>query len=115
MFRAACCASILLLACPERPSPAEKSDVPVVPAPTETTSDTGRVIDLTNQGVVGASIGAPERELEPREGRDTCDEMYTVCLPDGKGENCTSARLELECGESGRIPTTGERLKCICR
>lgn len=115
MFRAACCASILLFGCPDRPVPEENSEAPVVPAPTDTTSDTGRVIDLTNQGVTGGSGGASEREIEPPEGRDNCTEMYTVCVPGGKGENCTSARLQMECGESGRIPTTGERLKCVCR
>jgi hypothetical protein len=89
--------------------------VPVVPVPTDTTNDTGRVIDLTNQAAAGASSVASEREIEPLEGRDNCTEMYTVCVPEGKGENCTSARLQIECGESGRIPTTGERLKCVCR
>lgn len=115
MFRAGWCASILLLGCPERPSPPQNSELPVAPAPTDTTTDTGRVIDLTSRNAAGAPSGAPVRELEPREGRQNCSEMYTVCVSEGTGENCTSARLELECGESGKIPSTGERLKCVCR
>lgn len=107
MFRASVCAACLVLACQERPKSVEVTEVPVRPA------EEGRVIDLT-AAAGGRLLTGEARELRPREGHDGCVEMYTVCMPEVKGENCTSARLELECGETGKIPSTGEQVKCAC-
>jgi hypothetical protein len=108
MLRAAACGAILLLGCPDRIESSEPT-ANIATSPAE-----GRVIDLSgNGGQRAGSDGAP-RELHPREGRDGCIEMYTVCLPEKAGQNCTSARLDLECNESGRIPPTREPVKCVC-
>jgi hypothetical protein len=99
----------LLFACPERPEPDREAETRTVPP----SADEGRIIDLTAQGGAGSATGTP-RELQPREGHDSCTEMYTVCIPDRKGENCTSGRLLIECGDLAKVPTTGEQLKCVC-
>jgi hypothetical protein len=51
------------------------------------------------------------RELHRLAGVPNCIEMYTVCDDAGL---CTSAPFDLACGESGRSPATGERLRCVC-
>jgi hypothetical protein len=115
-LRAIAWASLALLACPQQsggastkrdPAPVSAQPPPgqVVPPVEE-----GRVIDLTGGG--GAS-GSPS-ELHPLEGADGCVEMYTVCIPEGQSEKCTSARFELSCGEEGKIPSTGEHVRCVC-
>lgn len=117
-------ATFILLACPARPdaaavkgeaAPAASSTgqaVPVGPAMGQGVPavDEGRVIDLT--GGAGSS-GSPS-DLHPREGANGCVEMYTVCIPEGQSEKCTSARFELTCGEEGKIPSTGEHVRCVC-
>lgn len=108
MIRAAVCGTVLLLGCPQRPDPTDDETEPVV------TLDNGRIIDLTARGGGGAGEGTAPREIHPREGRQTCVEMYTVCVTEKIGENCASARLDLACEESGMIPSTGELLKCVC-
>jgi hypothetical protein len=110
MFRASACFAFLLIACPQRPNSGEKAELPSEP----TQSEVGRVIDLTAQAGSEASNPGTPRELQPREGHDSCVEMYTVCVSNDKGENCTSARLQIECGSTSEVPTTGEQLKCVC-
>jgi hypothetical protein len=99
----------LLFACPERPAPDREAETRTVPA----SAEEGRIIDLTAQAGAASATTTP-RELQPREGHDSCTEMYTVCIPEKEGENCTSGRLQIECGEMAKVPGTGEPLKCIC-
>jgi hypothetical protein len=110
MFRASACVALLLIACPQPTNPGEEAEMPAEPTPAEV----GTVIDLTAQGGSQPSAQGTPRELQPREGHDSCVEMYTVCISNGKGENCTSARLQIECGSTSKVPTTGEHLKCVC-
>jgi len=122
--RVIACATLALLACPERPNTvsANGEAPPQVPSIDQGVSaappagkgvspvDERRVIDLTGGG--GAS-GSPS-EIHPLEGADGCVEMDTVCIPDGQSEKCTSARFELACGEEGKIPSSGEHVRCVC-
>jgi hypothetical protein len=55
--------------------------------------------------------GKRPRDIHPIGGPD-CIEMYTVCM--GDAHLCTSAPLILECGQTGDLPSTGERLRCVC-
>jgi hypothetical protein len=109
MLRVLACLVCLLFACPKRPAPDREAETRAVPA----SAEEGRIIDLTAQGGTASATRTP-RELQPREGHDSCTEMYTVCIPDKKGENCTSGRLQIVCGDMGELPTTGEQLKCVC-
>jgi hypothetical protein len=107
MRRAAIYATFVLLACNRR---AEHEPPPRALA-VSPTGDQGRVIDLTDGS---ASTMAATRELHPREdGDDSCVEMYTTCIPEKAGENCTSARFQLACGETAKHPH-GELVKCVC-
>jgi hypothetical protein len=109
-----------LLACPERPNAASaapaasstEQGVPAVPPAGQVVPsiDEGRVIDLTGGGGANGSTS----DLHPLEGADHCVEMDTVCVPEGQSEKCTSARFELTCGEAGKIPSTGEHVRCVC-
>jgi hypothetical protein len=108
MLRIATWGTILLLACPERHERVEQTMNRAV-GPEE-----GRVIDLTATGGGTAGVNAAPRELHPRDGHEGCVEMYTVCLPEKAGENCTSARLNLACDELAQIPSDGERVVCRC-
>jgi hypothetical protein len=108
MRRAAIYATFILLACSRRPedAPASRAQAAVSP-----TADQGSVIDLTAGNA--PTMTAP-RELHPREdGDDSCVEMYSTCMPEKAGENCTSARFQLACGETARHPK-GEFVKCVC-
>ena len=113
-LRAIVWASLALLACPQQSGGTSTKAAPVSAQPPAgqvvPPVEEGRVIDLTGSG--GAS-GSPS-ELHPLEGADGCVEMDTVCIPEGQSEKCTSARFELACGEEGKIPSTGERVRCIC-
>jgi hypothetical protein len=118
------CATLALLGCPERPNAASAKGeaAPSAPPTEHGTSavpptgtaplpvDEGRIIDLTG----GGGTAALPSELHPREGADGCMEMDTVCIPEGQSEKCTSARFELACGEEGKIPSTGEHVRCAC-
>lgn len=94
------CETASRTAAPERgPSPTTKAeDIPV-----DLESSTG-----------GAATTAGQRELHPLEGNSDCMEMYSACKL-VNGENlCTSAPLLLACGETARLPSTGEQLTCVC-
>ena len=59
---------------------------------------------------------AGHRDLHPRPGLgDGCVEMYSACSPDGKGaQRCTSARYDLDCGQTGEVPNGGDKVRCVC-
>lgn len=55
------------------------------------------------------------RDKQPLPGMPECLEMYSACSPDGKGgQQCTSARFTLACGETGKVPGGGDTLRCVC-
>jgi hypothetical protein len=56
----------------------------------------------------------PTRELHPIGGGRDCMEMYSNCTKTNGQTTCGSASFMLACGESGALPSTGERLTCIC-
>lgn len=56
----------------------------------------------------------PARELHPIGGGRDCMEMYSNCTKANGGTTCGSSSFMLACGESGTLPSTGERLTCIC-
>jgi hypothetical protein len=46
---------------------------------------------------------------------DSCLEMYSHCEKDPKGGNrCHSVPFHLECGETARLPSSGQMLHCVC-
>lgn len=46
---------------------------------------------------------------------DSCLEMYSHCEKDPKGgDRCHSVPFHLECGETARLPSSGEMLHCAC-
>lgn len=53
------------------------------------------------------------RAIHPAADAKECVEMYGSCTepPD---QLCTSNALVIECGESAALPSTGERLSCVC-
>ena len=57
---------------------------------------------------------AGRRELHPLDGNSDCMEMYSACTMVNGENQCTSAPLLLACGETGRLPSTGEQLTCVC-
>ena len=78
-------------------TPAKKTELPAVDAPRPSKIDrpAGRILH---------PIGGPN-----------CQEMYTACTKvEGKGEQCTSASFGIQCGETQRLPATGELLSCVC-
>jgi hypothetical protein len=56
---------------------------------------------------------APAREIHPQPDQHDCVQMYGSCtpLPD---RVCTSQAFVVECGKTGRSPTTHEALTCVC-
>ncbi len=48
---------------------------------------------------------------------DHCKTMYTACpkgAKTGTDELCTSAPFTLDCGKSGKHPTSGKMMRCEC-
>ena len=75
------------------------------------------------KNAVPPAMDAPRpSKIEPPAGRilhpiggPNCQEMYTACTRvEGKGEQCTSASFGIQCGETQRLPATGELLSCVC-
>jgi len=64
-------------------------------------------------GAVGPLAG--HRDIHPiGDGAPGCVEMYSACSPDPKGgQRCTSARYDLDCGETGQAPG-GDKIRCVC-
>ena len=60
-----------------------------------------------------ASAAPRARTIHPASGSEECVEMYGTCTapPDPL---CTSHAFVLACGESGVLPSSGERLSCAC-
>jgi hypothetical protein len=83
---------------------AEADRAPPVPAPPAATASATSL--ATSQ-----SAASVVRELHPLAGGPSCVEMYTVC---DAQRRCTSASFFLDCGQSGALPSTGERLRCVC-
>lgn len=60
-----------------------------------------------------ASVAPQTRTIHPAAGSKECVEMYGTCTPP-PDPLCTSNAFVLACGESGELPSTGERLACVC-
>jgi|GEM_PF-5317433 len=61
-----------------------------------------------------ASAAPSTRTIHPASGGEKeCVEMYGSCTPP-PDPLCTSNAFVLACGESGELPSTGERLSCTC-
>jgi hypothetical protein len=83
------------------------------PAPSATTKVADMSVD-PQPSTGGAANAVGQRELHPLEGNNDCMEMYSACKM-VHGENlCTSAPFLLACGETARLPSTGEQLTCVC-
>lgn len=83
------------------------------PAPAPTTSISDTPVDQ-QPSTGGGATAVGQRELHPLEGNNDCMEMYSACKL-VNGENlCTSAPFLLACGETARLPSTGELLTCVC-
>jgi hypothetical protein len=90
---------------------ATKAQTESAPSPTTTVAD---IPVAPSPSTGGAATTGGQRELHPLEGNNDCMEMYSACKL-VNGENlCTSAPLLLACGETARLPSTGEQLTCIC-
>jgi len=57
------------------------------------------------------------RDLEPIGDVPWCVESYSTCTKTGGKKECTSARLEIPCGETKASPHAGskEQLRCVCK
>jgi hypothetical protein len=53
------------------------------------------------------------RDIHPQRGQTGCVEMYGTCT-DGPDRICTTEAYALDCGERGKLPATGEPLRCVC-
>lgn len=53
------------------------------------------------------------RTIHPQPGSSDCIEMYGSCTPP-PDPLCTSNAFVLACGESGDLPSNGERIVCAC-
>lgn len=60
-----------------------------------------------------ATAAPRARTIHPAAGSEECVEMYGTCTPP-PDPLCTSNAFVLACGESGELPSTGERLSCAC-
>jgi len=60
-----------------------------------------------------ASTAPRARTIHPASGSEECVEMYGTCTPP-PDPLCTSNAFVLPCGESGELPSNGERLSCVC-
>jgi hypothetical protein len=115
-------AVIVLVAChdnSEGAPPAAPLSTTVAPSTPVTpkaqpVEEPGSAVDLSSGGSSSSQPNLAPRDMHPREGSDSCVEMYTACLPDKRGENCTSAQLWLECGETAKHPTQGGLVRCVC-
>jgi hypothetical protein len=67
-----------------------------------------------NQVAATDGIEHSARDIHPVIGASSCVEMYSACKPSSGDSLCTSAPLLIECGEAGKIPPTGEILRCVC-
>jgi len=56
---------------------------------------------------------ATARTIHPQPGSSDCIEMYGSCTPP-PDPLCTSNAFVLACGESGQLPSSGERIVCAC-
>jgi hypothetical protein len=64
--------------------------------------------------IVHEQAAAPRaRTIHPAAGSEECVEMYGSCTPP-PDPLCTSNAFVLACGESGELPSSGERLTCAC-
>jgi hypothetical protein len=101
------CAVLLAVSC--EASREAAGDAPPPPEP-----------QSTEQALSVAPPAPPEppagsvREVHPKGGRSSCLEMYSSCTTVDGQLSCTSAPFSLECGEEAALPSTRERLRCIC-
>ena len=73
-----------------------------------------RPTTAVNEAAAANGIERSPRDIHPVVGAGTCIEMYSACKPSSGDSICTSAPLLIECGEAGKIPPTGELLRCVC-
>ncbi len=110
-----CGVMVLGLGCrqPVAPPAAPVPPAVVVP-PAAATASSGVAVPASPTPAVPPK-GA--RVLHPIGGSmEGCLEMYSACGPDpeGKGQRCTSAPFNLNCGASGKVPGGTELLFCAC-
>lgn len=90
------------------------------PAPIPATADAGTESGAQHGGLDDFDAatddmfaGDDPSELHPfSPGAKYCLEMYSVCS--GTPPLCTSAPLQLNCGESGKRPGSSEKVTCMC-
>jgi hypothetical protein len=87
-------------------------DAPTEPTPSATAGTVPKPVETPPRG--GTSAAGARRDLHPIEGNTDCMEMYSACTLLNGENQCTSASLLLACGETARLPSTGEQLTCVC-
>ena len=108
------CGALLILGCTEKKEESAKPPEPVKPKVERVQAKVPTNLPLLD-APKAAVIEAPRGRILHPIGGPTCQEMYTACTKvPGKPDLCTSASFGIQCGETQRLPATGELLSCVC-
>jgi hypothetical protein len=108
-----CCAIPACRVLESKPTAKQRAAAEQPPAPQPPTTAAPPAAHEAEQSLKVVSAG-PARELHPIGGGRDCMEMYSNCTKANGETTCGSSSFMLACGESGALPSTGERLTCIC-
>lgn len=98
---------------PIEPAATAKPEQLAAAADAATATPPASPVERTDAGSQAPRKRRSARVIRPQPGQTACIEMYGECTRDDPPV-CTSSALALDCGERGRLPSTGEPLHCVC-